>query len=148
MDEVFLLDFKLKLVETRFNPVELYYIGRQPGAAPRQVAKVLDRPGLRIAEEFETFLMDYQVEGHNIYRARIIELETTGKTTLWVNFTDLLNFNEGLARAVQVDYVRFEPFLLKSLLRAVEQLTPNYLKDGNMNRDFMIAFSDVDAYRR
>eukprot|EP00158_Paraphelidium_tribonemae_P009104 Partr_v1_DN28772_c3_g2_i2_m61892 putative dna replication licensing factor len=114
----------------------------------RQVARILDRAGLRVAEEFQKFLLEYQIEGHSVYRSKIIELEVSQQTTLWTSFPDLLAFNSGLARAIQSDYVHFEPFLVKALVRCIEIIAPTYLKEGNALRDFFIAFADNDAIQK
>lgn len=50
---------------------------------------------------------------------------TSFSTTMFVDFTDIYNYDCDLAEAIQSDYIRFEPFLRKALQTFLTHLTPS-----------------------
>lgn len=56
------------------------------------------------------------------YEAQIVDMLNVNKSTLFVNFSNLDEYNPALAIAIQDNYYRFDPYLRKSLVDAVKKV--------------------------
>ena len=64
------------------------------------------------------------------YEAQIVDMLNVNKSTLFVNFANLAEYNLDLAKAIQDNYYRFDPYLRKSLVDAVKKVkirAPDYV---------------------
>ena len=76
-----------------------------------------------------------------------------GRTTLYVDFRHMLEYDDVLARAVSEQYYRFLPYLRRALVDLVNAYIPGYLylnahvastaSSGLVTRDFSLSFYNL-----
>ncbi|KDN40343.1 MCM-domain-containing protein [Tilletiaria anomala UBC 951] len=131
-----------------------------------QIPTVTDEVGDKVREGFADFLENFAEEpisgsqdpdgdraGAPIYIEQIRALQEYDKTTLFVDFTHVVQHEEVLARAISEQYYRFLPYLRRAVLDLVSTYIPNYLyinahaattaSSGLVLRDFNIAFYNL-----
>ncbi|PWN50419.1 putative MCM6-involved in replication [Violaceomyces palustris] len=130
-----------------------------------EVPPVTDEVGERVREGFSFFLenfIDQPLSGSpdpdgdqidRIYVDQIKALRDYGRTTLFVDFSHVLRFDEVVARAISEQYLRFLPYLRRALLGLVSLYTPGYLylnahvastaSSGLVPRDFSVSFYNM-----
>ncbi|CCA74171.1 probable MCM6-involved in replication [Serendipita indica DSM 11827] len=143
---------------------------RQKGRRARMnldVPPVRDATGEKVMESFELFLKSYTEnvtlpstptpdgyggagENEYVYIDQIKAMRDAEITTLYVDFSHLLNRDDVLARAISDQYYRFLPYLRRALLNLVREYDPVYLyinatanatpSAGLQTREFHIAF--------
>ncbi|KAG1888450.1 MCM2/3/5 family-domain-containing protein [Suillus fuscotomentosus] len=132
------------------------------------VPLVRDAVGESVSESFESFLKTFTeevalastpasdgdlpevIEGELIYIQQIHTMREYEITTLYVDFTHLLQKDDVLADAIQKQYYRFLSYLRRALHNLVAEYEPEYLKinptaattdSANLqSREFNIAF--------
>ncbi|KZO90452.1 MCM-domain-containing protein [Calocera viscosa TUFC12733] len=132
------------------------------------VPQVKDQTGEKVRESFEVFLKEYtedialpvtpasdgdmpDVEGEKYYISQIHNMKQNETSTLYVDFSHLLERDEVLARAISDQYYRFLPYLRRALQNLVREYEPDYIylnptstsAQGGMTRDFSIAFYNL-----
>ncbi|KAK0551395.1 MCM DNA helicase complex subunit mcm6 [Tilletia horrida] len=126
------------------------------------VPPVTDDTGERVRESFAEFLENFvddtvpsdvsQESRDPLYIDQIKALRDFQRTTLFVDFSHVLRYEEILARAISEQYYRFLPYLRRALLDLVATYTPNYLHlnanaasstAGLMPRDFSVSFYNL-----
>jgi len=128
------------------------------------VPPVTDDTGERVRESFaeflesfidDTVLNDPSLGSHPrepLYIDQIKALRDFQRTTLFVDFSHILRYEEILARAISEQYYRFLPYLRRALLDLVATYTPNYLylnanaassTSGLVPRDFNVSFYNL-----
>ncbi|KAH7919533.1 MCM-domain-containing protein [Leucogyrophana mollusca] len=141
---------------------------RPRNQANGDVPLVRDAVGESVAESFETFLKTFTeevalastpasdgdlpevVDGELIYIQQIHTMREYEITTLYVDYSHLLQKDDVLADAIQKQYYRFLPYLRRALHNLVAEYEPEYLKinptaattdSANLqSREFNIAF--------
>ncbi|KAF8522892.1 MCM-domain-containing protein [Hysterangium stoloniferum] len=124
------------------------------------VPVVKDATGEKVLESFELFLKtftetvelrdDNDPEAELAYIQQIHTMRDLELTTLYVDYTHLLQRDEVLARAISDQYYRFLPYLRRALLNLVRAYEPTYVyvnatasatsQAGLQTREFSIAF--------
>ncbi|KAL1761521.1 MCM2/3/5 family-domain-containing protein [Schizophyllum commune] len=131
------------------------------------VPVVRDAVGESVAENFEGFLKNYtagvhlaatpnsegdapETEGERIYIDQIHSMREYEITTLYVDYSHILETDVVLADAIKNQYYRFLPYLRRAVLNLVEEYEPEYLKinptsastdSANLqSREFNVAF--------
>ncbi|KAL8856870.1 MAG: hypothetical protein Q9178_006587 [Gyalolechia marmorata] len=109
----------------------------------REVPKVVDLVGEKVAEEFENFMENFieditlsgappssAVTSDKYYIAQIHGLRIYNLSTLYVDFQHLLSLsNNTLAIAIIQDYYRYLPFLNRALHNLISKYEPRYFKE-------------------
>ncbi|KAL8951910.1 MAG: hypothetical protein Q9222_002155, partial [Ikaeria aurantiellina] len=109
----------------------------------REVSKVVDQVGEKVAEEFENFMDNYieditlsgappssAVTSDKYYVAQIHGLRIYNLSTLYVDFQHLMSLpNDTLANAIANDYYRYLPFLTRALHNMIAKYEPRYFKE-------------------
>ncbi|KAI4253836.1 MAG: hypothetical protein LQ352_003445 [Teloschistes flavicans] len=109
----------------------------------REVPKVVDQVGEKVAEEFENFMEEYieditlsgappssAVTSDKYYIAQIHGLRIYNLSTLYLDFQHLISLpNDTLANAIANDYYRYLPFLTRALHNLIAKYEPRYFKE-------------------
>ncbi|KAL9027072.1 MAG: hypothetical protein Q9196_004350 [Gyalolechia fulgens] len=109
----------------------------------REVPKVADQVGEKVAEEFEKFMENYveditlsgappssAMTSDKYYIAQIHGLRIYNLSTLYVDFQHLMSLpNNTLANAIANDYYRYLPFLTRALHNLIAKYEPRYFKE-------------------
>ncbi|MCO5565954.1 hypothetical protein L7F22_019629 [Adiantum nelumboides] len=131
------------------------------------VEPVIDSTSEQVRESFRQFLESFREEhpsgspdpdgdGNGVeplYVEQIRALRGQERTTVYVDFTHVLRFDEILAGAINEQYIRFLPYLRRALVDLVAQYTPEYqyinahsastTSSGLTPRDFNISFYNM-----
>ncbi|EGO02002.1 hypothetical protein SERLA73DRAFT_104230 [Serpula lacrymans var. lacrymans S7.3] len=150
---------------------------RRPRGQPTgEVPLVKDAVGESVSESFETFLKTFTeevalastpasdgdlpelAEGELIYIQQIHTMREYEITTLYVDYSHLLQKDDVLADAIQKQYYRFLPYLRRALHNLVAEFEPEYLKinptaattdSANLqSREFNLAFYHLPLVSR
>jgi DNA replication licensing factor MCM6 len=110
-----------------------------------------DESGEAVKSRFHTFLTCFLSEAdeaigeaaprhrhRNTYEEQIMAMIRNDKTTIYVNFADLNQYDRELAEAIQLEYYRFEPFLRKAVQDYV----------GAEHRDYVFDMDKVLTYQQ
>ncbi|KAL8654492.1 MAG: hypothetical protein Q9210_001466 [Variospora velana] len=109
----------------------------------KEVPKVADQVGEKVAEEFEIFMEHYvedislsgappssAVTSDKYYIAQIHGLRIYNLSTLYLDFQHLMSLpNNTLANAIANDYYRYLPFLTRALHNLIAKYEPHYFKE-------------------
>ncbi|PWN36195.1 putative MCM6-involved in replication [Meira miltonrushii] len=131
------------------------------------VEPVIDSTSEQVRESFRQFLESFREEHSSgspdpdgdgngvepLYVEQIRALRGQERTTVYVDFTHVLRFDEILAGAINEQYIRFLPYLRRALVDLVAQYTPEYqyinahsastTSSGLTPRDFNISFYNM-----
>ncbi|KAF9293193.1 MCM DNA helicase complex subunit mcm6 [Mortierella antarctica] len=143
-----------------------------PFELTRQVAKAKDETAEKIRMGFEDFIekFDYaQVPNimgssqggthSNPYLQQLRQLSNWDLHTLYVDYQDLLMYDDVLAGAIEDQYYRFLPYLRRAIQNLTWKYNPAYSyinttlgetatvrPTGSMSREFSVAFHNVPAH--
>ncbi|KAL1919746.1 uncharacterized protein VTP21DRAFT_1677 [Calcarisporiella thermophila] len=129
------------------------------------VQKVADDLAETAMIEFQRFLDEFIDENTPLsdsqyarpYVTQIQQLEQENRMTIYVNFTDIMKFNNHLADVILSHYYRLIPYLQRAVQNMVRKLTPNYLESMQgtpgadsraLSRTFHVAFHNLPAIDR
>lgn len=128
-----------------------------------EIPPVTDETGERVREGFRDFLQSFvassdpngdgATDGEPTYIEAIYALRDYNQTTLYVDFSHILQQEEVLARAISEQYYRFLPYLRRALVDLVSAHIPGYLylnahvastaSSGLVPRDFSLSFYNL-----
>lgn len=83
-----------------------------------------------------------------MYEAELESMKNRESTTLYVDFSHVMQFDDTLQQAISDEYLRFEPYLKNACKRFVMQHRPTYIADDDPNKDVNIAFYNIPTLRR
>ncbi|KAI9091287.1 MCM2/3/5 family-domain-containing protein [Phlyctochytrium arcticum] len=122
------------------------------------IPKVVDETAEQVREEFERFLNTFKdPETQQLYYVQQVKyLSKAELTTVYVDFEHIIQIDEMLARTIQNQYYRMEPYLHKAVQNVVRQHDPEYLKvkvgnyalENGSLREFWIGWYGVPAVKR
>ena len=84
------------------------------------------------------------------YRGQISHIIQNDKSTLFVNYQHVLDFDFELAEAIEMEYYRFDPFLRKALMEYINLNHREYGHDPNKgnHRDYFVALHAMPRVER
>jgi DNA replication licensing factor MCM6 len=117
-----------------------------------------DASGTTVTERFFQFLDEFQAEtldGEKTnasqsqsllsnYKDQITNMIKNDKTTVYINFEHLTDFDSELSEAVELEYYRFEPFLRKAVQDYVGMEHYEYVHDVDKGtREFFVSIYNM-----
>jgi DNA replication licensing factor MCM6 len=134
-----------------------------------RIEPVIDSVGETLSKSFQQFLMNYhedplsgspdpdgdalEEEPYYLGQIRRLNLGEHRSTTVYVDFSHVLRYNEDLARSIANYYQRFTPFLRRAVRELVGEYDPSYLflnanaagaaENALIPRDFFIGFYNM-----
>jgi len=69
-------------------------------------------------------------------------------STMFIDFSHVMQFNNLLQKAISDEYLRFEPYLKNACKRFVMEQRPTFIADDNPNKDINIAFFNLPITKR
>ncbi|KAK9447473.1 MCM2/3/5 family-domain-containing protein [Limtongia smithiae] len=104
---------------------------RPRGRYDKAIPKVVDKTGEEVGETFREFLETFEDpaapqddDSEKYYVRQIRELKIEDRSTLYVDYTHLMEAHAILAQAITEQYYRFQPFLLRALHKLVAKYEP------------------------
>lgn len=82
------------------------------------------------------------------YVEQLESLKLYGKTTMFVDFAQVLEFNEPLASSILSQYYRFEPYLRKAVQYFARRHMPEYVQEEGVSKEFYVAFYNLQVVQK
>ena len=82
------------------------------------------------------------------YEAEIEAMRGSESSTMFIDFSHVMQFNNLLQKAISDEYLRFEPYLKNACKRFVMEQRPTFIADDNPNKDINIAFFNLPITKR
>ncbi|OVA01375.1 Mini-chromosome maintenance [Macleaya cordata] len=111
----------------------------------------VDEKAVRVENIFLEFLKSFKVDqnsGEPFYVSEIEAMKSKESTTMFIDFSHVMRFNDILQKAISEEYLRFEPFLKNACKRFVMEQKPTFIADDNPNKDINIAFYNIPLLKR
>ncbi|RZC46839.1 hypothetical protein C5167_039793 [Papaver somniferum] len=111
----------------------------------------VDEKAVRVENIFLEFLKSFKVEtnaAEPYYVSEIEEMKAKESTTMFIDFSHVMRYNDVLQTAISEEYLRFEPYLKNSCKRFVMEQRPTFIGDDNPNKDINIAFYNIPLLKR
>ena len=118
----------------------------------------IDSSGEAVKTRFHTFLASFRRAGgessqqnrvRNTYEEQIMTMIRNDKTTVYVDFTDINQFDRELGEAIQMEYCRFEPFLRTAVQDYVGSEHRDYVYDMDKGtREFFVSIYKLPRVER
>ncbi|KAF2304615.1 hypothetical protein GH714_035382 [Hevea brasiliensis] len=113
----------------------------------------VDVKAVRVESIFLDFLKSFRLDGHNnvgeaYYEAEIEAMRANESTTMFIDFSHVMRFNDLLQKAIADEYLRVEPYLKNACKRFVMELKPTFISDDNPNKDINVAFFNIPFSKR
>uniref|UniRef100_A0A0X3PHC8 DNA replication licensing factor MCM6 n=2 Tax=Schistocephalus solidus TaxID=70667 RepID=A0A0X3PHC8_SCHSO len=107
--------------------------------------QVADVVGDDCQKRFQIFLESYKENDIRKYVEAAKELKQLERSTLSVNFEDLLMHDSRLASLIEDEYYRLYPFLCNAVKNFINDHVPDTLNSG---RDFYVSFTDISTLNK
>ncbi|KAI3944829.1 hypothetical protein MKW92_013269 [Papaver armeniacum] len=111
----------------------------------------VDEKAVRVENIFLEFLKSFKVDANAAepyYVSEIEEMKAKESTTMFIDFSHVMRYNDILQTAISEEYLRFEPYLKSSCKRFVMEQRPTFIADDNPNKDINIAFYNIPLLKR
>ncbi|TYJ44652.1 hypothetical protein E1A91_A03G240200v1 [Gossypium mustelinum] len=111
----------------------------------------VDDKAIRVENIFLDFLkrLDPRM-GESYYESEIQAMEANGSSTMYIDFSHVMLYNDVLQKAIADEYLRFEPYLKNACKRFVMEQNPTVIAeaDDNPNKDINVAFFNIPFTKR
>ncbi|GAV80097.1 MCM domain-containing protein [Cephalotus follicularis] len=113
-----------------------------------------DEKGVRVENAFLEFLKTFRlaIENNNssscYYEGEIESMRANESSTMFIDFSHVMIYNDLLQKAIAEQYLRFDPYLKSACKRFVMELKPTFISDDNPNKDINIAFFNIPFSKR
>ncbi|XP_010260836.1 PREDICTED: DNA replication licensing factor MCM6 [Nelumbo nucifera] len=111
----------------------------------------VDEKAVRVENIFLEFLKSFKVDpnsGEPFYESEIEVMKAKESTTMFVDFSHVMRFNDVLQKAISEEYLRFEPYMKNACKRFVMEQKPTFIADDNPNKDINVAFYNIPILKR
>ncbi|XP_004293790.1 PREDICTED: DNA replication licensing factor MCM6-like [Fragaria vesca subsp. vesca] len=110
---------------------------------------LVDEKAVRVENIFLDFLKSFRLggEGELYYEAEIEAMINNESTTMFIDFSHVMTFNNLLQKAISDEFLRFEPYLRNACKRFVMERRSNAMQD-DVNKDINVAFFNLPASKR
>lgn len=110
----------------------------------------VDEKAVRVETIFLDFLRSFRSgnAGEAYYEAEIEAMRGSESSTMFIDFSHVMLFNNLLQKAISDEYLRFEPYLKNACKRFVMEQRPTFIADDNPNKDINIAFYNLPVTKR
>ncbi|MBA0614399.1 hypothetical protein Godav_014700 [Gossypium davidsonii] len=113
----------------------------------------VDDKAIRVENIFLDFLKSFRLDprmGESYYESEIQAMEASGSSTMYIDFSHVMLYNDILQKAIADEYLRFEPYLKNACKRFVMEQNPTVIAeaDDNPNKDINVAFFNIPFTKR
>ncbi|XP_020112110.1 DNA replication licensing factor MCM6 [Ananas comosus] len=113
----------------------------------------VDEKAVRVENIFLEFLKRFKLDPNAtepLYEAEIEAMRSKESTTMYVDFSHVMRFNDVLQKAISEEYLRFEPYLRNACKRFVmeQKSGPSIIPDDSPNKDINVAFYNIPLLKR
>ncbi|KAJ9697355.1 hypothetical protein PVL29_009252 [Vitis rotundifolia] len=75
-------------------------------------------------------------------------MKSNESTTMFIDFSHVMRYNDLLQKAISDEYLRLEPYLKNACKRYVMEQKPTFIADDNPNKDINVAFFNIPLLKR
>ncbi|XP_021745511.1 DNA replication licensing factor MCM6-like [Chenopodium quinoa] len=111
----------------------------------------IDETAAPVENAFLEFLRSFRSDPNSrnpYYDTEVTIMEECESTTMFIDFSHVMRFDDVLQKAVSDEYLRFEPYLRNACKRFVMERKPNIIADDNPNKDINVAFYNIPLVKR
>ncbi|XP_043690097.1 DNA replication licensing factor MCM6 [Telopea speciosissima] len=111
----------------------------------------VDEKAVRVENIFFEFLKSFKLDptsAEPFYESEIEAMKSKESTTMFIDFSHVMRFNNVLQKAISDEYLRFEPYLRNACKRFVMEQKPTLIADDNPNKDINVAFYNIPLLKR
>ncbi|KAK9756183.1 hypothetical protein RND81_01G079400 [Saponaria officinalis] len=111
----------------------------------------IDEKAVTLENVFLEFLKSFRSDPNSrdpFYISEIDAMEAAESSTMFIDFSHVMRFNDTLQRAISDEYLRFEPYLKNACKRFVNEQKPKVVADDNPNKDINVAFYNIPLVKR
>ncbi|KAK1276112.1 Protein PROLIFERA [Acorus gramineus] len=110
----------------------------------------VDEKAVRVENIFLEFLKSFKTEPDlpPFYESEVEAMRAKESTTMFIDFSHVMRFNDVLQKAISEDFLRFEPSLKNACKRYVAEQRSAFDTDENSNRDINVAFYNIPLLKR
>ncbi|KAK9267447.1 hypothetical protein L1049_009873 [Liquidambar formosana] len=111
----------------------------------------VDEKAVRVENIFLEFLKSFRLNpnsGEAFYESEIEAMKSNESTTMFIDFSHVMSFNDVLQKAISDEYLRLEPYLKNACKRFVMEQKPTFIADDNPNKDINLAFFNIPLIKR
>ncbi|XP_019057935.1 PREDICTED: DNA replication licensing factor MCM6 isoform X2 [Tarenaya hassleriana] len=111
----------------------------------------MDEKAVQVENLFLDFLKSFRLDPNKpelYYEAEVEAMKNIESTTMFIDFSHVMRYNDALQKAVADEYLRFEPYLRSACKRFVLELYPSFTSDETPNKDINFAFYNLPFTKR
>lgn len=110
----------------------------------------VDEKAVRVENIFLEFLKSFKLEPNSrpFYEAEIETMKHSESSTMFIDFSHVMRFNDVLQKAIFEEFFRFEMYLKNACKRFVMEKKPTFIADDNPNKDINVAFYNLPMIKR
>lgn len=110
----------------------------------------MDEKAVRVENIFLEFLKSFRLDpsGELFYESEIEAMKSNESTTMFIDFSHVMRYNDLLQKAISDEYLRLEPYLKNACKRYVMEQKPTFIADDNPNKDINVAFFNIPLLKR
>lgn len=111
---------------------------------------LVDEKAVRVENIFLEFLKSFRLDpsGELFYESEIEAMKSNESTTMFIDFSHVMRYNDLLQKAISDEYLRLEPYLKNACKRYVMEQKPTFIADDNPNKDINVAFFNIPLLKR
>ncbi|KAK1423653.1 hypothetical protein QVD17_18959 [Tagetes erecta] len=113
-------------------------------------AYFVDEGAVKVENIFLDFLNSFRLEPNSREPFYLSEIEsiTNESSTMFIDFSHVMLFNDVLQKTISDEYLRFESYLKNACKRFVTGQKGTFVNDDNPNKDINIAFYNLPIVKR
>lgn len=114
----------------------------------------VDEKALQVENIFLQFLKTFRLpeDGRGgyepYYEAEVEAMRVHESTTMFIDFSHVMRFNDVLQMAISDEFFRFESYLRSACKRFIMELNPTFIPEDNPNKDINVAFYNLPLVRK
>ncbi|XP_077249548.1 minichromosome maintenance (MCM2/3/5) family protein [Tasmannia lanceolata] len=111
----------------------------------------VDDDAVRVENSFLDFLKRFRLDPNSrelFYESELETMQSKESTTMFIDFSHIIRFNDKLQKAISEEFLRFEPYLKNACKRFVMEQRPTVITDDNPNKDINVAFYNIPLLKR
>ncbi|ONI11688.1 hypothetical protein PRUPE_4G121000 [Prunus persica] len=112
---------------------------------------LVDEKAVRVENIFLDFLKSFRISGGGgdaYYEAEIEAMSANESSTMFIDFSHVMVFNNLLQKAISDEFLRFEPYLKNACKRFVTELRPHFVADDTNKDTINVAFFNLPVSKR
>ncbi|KAG9133591.1 hypothetical protein Leryth_025432 [Lithospermum erythrorhizon] len=108
----------------------------------------VDEKAVNVEKLFLHFLQRFPDPRDPYYLSEIDAMRPNESSTMFIDFSHVMLFDDTLQKAISDEFIRFEPYLKNACKQYVMDQKPTFITDDNPNKDINVAFYNFPVTKR